>query len=162
MLRRCLGLWLALSAPLLMGCAIPASIMDSLGESVIPSVNESVDAYSQDLRWGRILQASLHMPPEQRERFIELFDDDQSTFHFTSVEVLSADPKGVDGREVEILVAWEFYSPPGLTERKLRQKQTWHFLELERRWEVTPDLGGFEAVVATRASDAPVPASPQR
>ena len=102
------------------------------------------------------------MLPEQREKFIELFDGDESAFHFTSVEVLSAIPKGIDGREVDVLVAWEYYSPPALTERKLRQKQTWHFLDLERRWEVAPDLGVFEAVVASRAGNAPVPASPER
>jgi hypothetical protein len=162
MLRRCLGLWLALAAPLLMGCAIPALIMESFGESVMPEVKESAEAYNQDLRWGRVPQAAAQMLPAQREQFIELFDGDQSAFHFTSVEVLSAVPKSIDGREVDVLVAWEFYSPPSLTERKLRQKQTWRFIELERRWEVAPDLGVFEAVVAARTSNTPVPASPQR
>ncbi len=162
MLRRCLGLWLALAAPLLTGCAVPAILMESFGENVIPDVGESADAYNQDLRWGRVQQAAVQMVPEQREKFIGLFDGDESAFHFTSVEVLSAVPKGIDGREVDVLVAWEYYSPPALTERKLRQKQTWHFLELERRWEVTADLVVFETVVATRAGNSTVPASPQR
>jgi len=162
MLRRSLGLWLALAAPLLLGCAISALLLDSFGESVIPEVSESADAYNQNLRWGRVQQAGAQMLPAQRERFVELFDGDQSAFHFTSVEVLSAVPKSVDGREVDVLVEWEFYSPPALTERRLRQKQTWHFLALERRWQVAPDLAVFEAVVAASGSNAPVPASPQR
>jgi hypothetical protein len=161
MLRRGLALCLALVAPLLIACAIPAIIMDSLGENVIPEVDESANAYNQDLRWGRVQQAAASMVPEQREQFVALFDGDQSAFRFTSVEVLSAVPKSVDGREVDVLVAWEFYSPPALIERKLRQKQTWRFLELERRWEVAPDLAVFEAAVAP-VGRAPLPASPQR
>ena len=161
MVRRALALCLALAAPLLMACAIPAIFMESFAENVIPEVDESANSYNQDLRWGRVQQAAAVMAPDQREKFIELFDGDESRFHFTSVEVLSAIPKGIDGREVDVLVAWEFYSPPALLERKLRQKQTWHFLELERRWEVTPDLAVFEAATAP-VSGAPVPASPQR
>jgi hypothetical protein len=161
MLRRGLFLCLALAAPLLMACAIPAIFMESFGENVFPAVDESANAFNQDLRWGRVQQAAAQMPADQREKFIELFDRDERLFQFTSVEVVSATPKGVDGREVDVLVAWEYYSPPALTERKLRQKQTWRFLELERRWEVSPDLAVFEAAAAPAGVGA-VPASPQR
>ncbi len=161
MVRRGLGLCLAITAPLLFACAIPAIFMASLGENVLPEVDESANAYNQDLRWGRVQQAAAQMAPEQRDEFVLLFDGDQSAFRFTSVEVLSATPKGIDGREVDVLVAWEFYSPPALIERKLRQKQTWRFLELERRWEVAPDLAVFEAA-APSATRGAVPASPQR
>ncbi|MEX2205661.1 MAG: hypothetical protein WEF50_05470 [Myxococcota bacterium] len=168
MLRRGLGLCLVLAAPLLMACAaIPAIFLESLGEKAFPAVDESANAYNQNVRWGRIQQAAAQMPEDQREQFIALFDDDDGPFRFTSVEVLSATPKAFDGREVDVLVAWEYYSPPGLTERKLRQKQAWHFLELERRWEVVPDLAVFEAIKP--AASAPVgsgngavPASPMR
>ena len=103
------------------------------------------------------------MAPEQREPFFALFDGDPGPFRFTSVELLSAVPKGIGGREVDVLVSWEFYNPPALTERKLRQKQTWRFLELERRWEVSADLAVFEAVATpARIGAEPVPASPQR
>lgn len=161
MLQRVLAFCLVLSAPLLVACAIPAILFESLGENAFPKVDESADAYNQDVRWGRIPQAAAQMVPAQRERFIELFEGDPGAFRFTSVEILSAVPTGVDGREVDVLVAWEFYNPPALTERKLRQKQTWRFLELERRWEVTPDLAVFEAA-GPPAIGAPVPASPQR
>jgi hypothetical protein len=168
MLRRNLGLCLVLAAPLWLGCAsIPSIFLSAIGEKAFPEVDESADAYNQDLRWGRVHEAAAQMPEDQRERFVTLFDTDGGPFRFTSVEVLSAIPKGFDGREVDVLVAWEFYSPPGLTERKLRQKQAWRFLELERRWEVVPDLTVFEA--ALPATSAPVgsgsgalPASPKR
>jgi len=162
MVLRSVALCLALSASTLTACAIPAGLMDAFGENVIPEVDESANAYNQDLRWGRVRQAAAQMPADQQEQFFALFDEDQSTFHFTSVEVLSAIPRSIDGREVDVLVAWEYYSPPALVERKLRQKQVWTFLKLERRWEVAPDLGVFEAVVATRANSAPVPAAPER
>ena len=136
--------------------------MDSFGENVVPEVTESANAYNQDLRWGRVAQAAAQIVPEQREKFLELFDGDPSSFHFTSVEVLTVIPKAIHGREVDVLVAWEFYSPPALTERKLRQKQSWHYLDLERRWEVTPDLSVFEAEVARIGAGGHVPAAPER
>jgi hypothetical protein len=166
MLRRVIGLCLVLAAPLLMACAsIPTIFLESIGQKAFPEVDESANAYNQDLRWGRVQQAAAQMPEDQREKFVALFDSDDSPFHFTSVEVLSATPKGVGGREVDVLVAWEYYSPPALTERKLRQKQAWRFLELERRWEVVPDLAVFEAAQPTASApvgSGAVPASPQR
>lgn len=164
MLRRGLGSCLALAAPLLMACAIPAIFLESLGDNIIPEVEESANDYNQDLRWGRIQQAAAQMPADQRAQFVTLFEGDDSSFRFTSVEVLSAIATGIDGRQVDVLVAWEFYSPPGLTERKLRQKQAWRFLELERRWQVVPDLAVFEAALPTAGANvgsAAVPASPQ-
>lgn len=168
MRRRGLGLCLAFAGLLLVACAaLPSIFLESLGEKAFPAVDESANAYNQDLRWGRIQQAAAQMPEDQREKFLLLFDGDEGPFRFTSVEVLSATPKGFDGREVDVLVAWEYYSPPALIERKLRQKQAWRFLELERRWEVVPDLAVFEA--AMPAASAPVgsgsgavPASPPR
>jgi hypothetical protein len=168
MLRRGLALCVLLAAPLLFGCAaIPAIFLESIGEGVTPPVDESLNAFNQDLRWGRIQQAAQQMPAEQRAAFIALFDAEEPPFRFTSIEVLSAIPKGIDGREVDVLIGWEYYAPPALTERKLRQKQAWRFVPIERRWEVVPDLSGFQAAVA--ATKAPVsapasavPASPQR
>jgi len=161
MVRSISALCLSIAVPLLMACTAPALLMDSFGENVIPEVGESADAYNQDVRWGRLQQAALQIVPEQREKFFELFDGDPSAFHFTSVEVLTSIPRSIDGREVDVLVAWEFYSPPALTERKLKQKQTWHYRDLERRWEVEPDLSVFEAELA-RTSGGAVPAAPQR
>ncbi len=158
MLRRVLALSILACAPLLAGCAIPAIVMESFGENAFPEVDESANAYIQDVRWGRLQQAAAQMAPEQREQFFELFDGDPGRFRFTAAEVLTTIPKGTTGREVDVLVGWEFYNPPGLTERRLRQKQTWRFLELERRWEVSPDLAVFEAA-GLPASGAPVPAS---
>jgi hypothetical protein len=170
MLRRVLALCVLLAAPPLAGCvALPAIFLESIGEGVTPPVDEDLNAFNQDLRWGRIQQAAQQMPEEKREAFVALFDAEEPPFRFTSIEVLSATPKGIDGREVDVLVAWEYYTPPGLTERKLRQKQQWRFVPIERRWEVVPDLSGFEAAAASAkapvsapARDAAVPASPQR
>src|SRR5512134_1512108 len=129
MLRRVLGLCLGLLAALpLTGCAsLPAIFLESIGENVTPAVDDSLNAFNQDLRWGRIQQAAAQMPEAQRATFVALFDAEEHPFRFTSIEVLSSTPKGIDGREVDVLVAWEFYSPPAVTERKLRQKQTWRF-----------------------------------
>lgn len=152
-----------LAAPLLAGCAIPVSLMEAFGENVIPDVEPASNAYNQDLRWGRVRQAATLVVPAQHEKFFELFDEDQSKFHFTSVEVLSAVPRGIDGREVDVLVAWEYYSPPALDERKLRQKQVWRYIELEKRWEVELDFAIFEAALPPFTSPrGPVPASPAR
>jgi hypothetical protein len=150
-------------APLLGACVIPASIMEALDQGAVPDVEPHANAYNQDLRWGRVRQASLMVVPEDREKFFELFDEDQSTFHFTSVEVLSAVPRSADGFEVDVLVAWEYYSPPALDERKIRQKQTWRYILLEKRWEVEPDFAVFEAALAPyMRARGPVPASPAR
>jgi len=156
-------LCLSLAAPLLGGCAVPVAIFDSFGDNVIPDVDPVSNAYNQDLRWGRVRQASTAVVPAQREKFFELFDEDQSTFHFTSVEVLSSAPRSIDGREVDVLVAWEYYSPPALDERKLRQKQTWRYIDLEKRWEVELDFEVFEAALQPALRPrGPVPASPAR
>ena len=104
MLRRVLAISLSLLAPLLAACAIPALIADSFGEHGFPTVDETAEAYNQDLRWGRLQQAAAQMAPEQREPFFALFDGDPGPFRFTSVEVLSAVPKGIGGREVDVLV----------------------------------------------------------
>ncbi len=163
MVLRRFALACLLAAPLFAGCAVPVSLWDAFGENVVPDVEPASNAYNQDLRWGRVRQAATQVVPEQREKFFELFDEDQSKFHFTSVEVLSAAPRSIDGREVDVLVAWEYYSPPALDERKLRQKQVWRYIELEKRWEVELDFTTFEAALPPYTSPrGAVPASPAR
>jgi hypothetical protein len=173
------ALCVALVVPLFVGCAVGAGLLEpfaGLMPEPMPDVEVSVNAYNNDLRWGRLRQASAQLAPEQREKFFELFDESSSGFRFTSVEVLSTEPRPRervvgDGEvepvvpsEYDVLVAFEYYRLPALDERKLRQKQTWRYLALENRWEVEPDFTGFEAALAPehRESVDPVPAAPER
>jgi len=173
------ALCVALAMPLFMGCAVSAGLLEPFAWLIpegMPDVEVSVNAYNNDLRWGRLRQASAQVVPDQREKFFELFDESTSGFRFTSVEVLSTEPRLrkriVSDAEVEplvpqeydVLVAFEYYRLPALDERKLRQKQTWRYDALGNRWEVEPDFTGFEAALAPEHSTPaePVPASPER
>jgi len=177
MVLRLSALCVALVAPLFVGCAVGAGLFEPFARLMpdpVPDVETSVNAYNDDLRWGRLRQASAQVAPDQREKFFELFDETTTGFRFTSVEVLSTEPvrpEGTEaeieelaGKEFEVLVAFEYYRLPALDERKLRQKQTWRFVVLENRWEVEPDFTGFEAALAPerRAPAEPVPAAPER
>lgn len=172
------ALCVALVMPIFVSCAVGASLLEpfaGLLPDPAPDIELSVNAYNNDLRWGRLRQASAQIAPDQREKFFELFDETTTGFRFTSVEVLSTEPHRVEKAaaaeseepaitEYDVLVAFEYYRLPALDERKVRQKQTWRLLEAENRWEVEPDFTGFEAALAPerREPTEPVPASPAR
>lgn len=171
------ALCVTLMAPLFAGCTLGALIAEPftrLMPDPIPEIELSVNNYNEDLRWGRLRQAAAQVAPDQREKFFELFDETTSGFRFTSVEVLSTEPRrhpitedGIEPlvpREYDVLVAFEYYRLPALDERKLRQRQTWRLDLLENRWEVEPDFTGFEAALAPerRVPAEPVPAAPER
>jgi hypothetical protein len=169
--HRVRALFVALALPLLTGCAIGAGLFEPFARLLpdpVPDVDNSVNAYNQNLRWGRVREASAQVTPDQREKFFELFDESTSGLRFTSVEVLSTEPhptkdEALAGKEFDVLVAFEYIRLPALDERKLRQKQTWRYVEPANRWEVEPDFAGFEAAVAPAPRDAaePVPAAPE-
>src|SRR5258705_8132985 len=101
------ALCIALLMPLFAGCAVGAGLFEPFARLMpdpVPDVDVSVNAYNQDLRWGRLREASAQVAPDQREKFFELFDETTTGFRFTSVEVLSTEPRAtrseaLDGKE---------------------------------------------------------------
>lgn len=141
------ALGIALLTPLLCGCAVVASLLEPIYGEDVPPVDQYAQLHVDDLRWGRVQQAALPVVPERREAFLALFDDAERPFRFTSIEIVSAQAKGDDepAAEYDVLVAYEFYRPPAVSERKLRQHQTWRFDPETEQWTVDPDLEVFAA-----------------
>lgn len=124
-----------------------------------PDVDETAQAYNNDVRWGRYYEASAQLSPEQRAEFLKLLDDSTHPYRFTSVDMLQATPSE-DGAQVEMLVSLEYYRLPSVSEQKVQQRQLWRYDRTENRWYVAPDLsvlGGPPPV-----GGAAVPAAPAR
>jgi hypothetical protein len=118
---------------------LPACVTPILPQET-PAVDDYAQEYNNDVRWGRWQEAAAQVEPERRTAFLKLFDDSQSPFRFTSVDIMSARPLSEDGTEVEMLVALEFYRLPSVKERKVRQVQHWRYDVPDKKWVVTPDL----------------------
>jgi hypothetical protein len=142
---------LALGA--LAGCAY----FDS--SKVLPSVDDAALDYNNHVRWGRYEEASASLSPLRRREFLELFQDEARPWRFTSVELGKRTPQNEAGTEVEYLVDIEYYRLPSVKERKVQQRQIWHWVASERRWECEPDLHVFPAQVGSGVRLKDVPAA---
>ena len=168
MALRALRLGIVLCAPLALGCGAFATLGALIARPIVavlpsepPPFEDSVHAFNDDLRWGRIRQAVTQIERDQRIRFLELFEDEAAPYQFTSVDLISSDPAKFsadgDGMPVEIdaLVSYEFYRPPMVTEEKIRQRQIWRDVVTENRWVLTFDFAAFEPKAPTPAAAAP-------
>jgi hypothetical protein len=120
---------------------LPACVWSPILPQEMPAVDEFAKEYNNDVRWGRWQEAAAQVEPEGRKAFLNLLDDNDAPFRFTSVDVLSAKPTTEDGSEIEMLVALEFYRLPSVKERKVRQIQRWRWDVPDKKWMVEPDLG---------------------
>jgi len=170
---RALFVGVALASGLTLGCGGFATIGALIARPVVavlpekpPPFEDAVNAFNDDLRWGRVHQAVAQIDRTQQERFLELFEDDGAPYQFTSIDLVTSSPLkwSADGDgvpvEVDALVTYEFYRPPMVIEEKVRQHQTWRFVVTERRWVLDFDFTPFEAR-GRAASRAPVPAAPR-
>jgi hypothetical protein len=170
MAHRALRLVLVLcAAPLAFGCGAFATIGALIARPIVavlpdepPPFEDSVHAFNDDLRWGRVRQAVTQIEREQQIRFLEIFDNEALPYQFTSIDLVSSDaakfePKG-DGRPVEIdaLVSYEFYRPPMVTTQKVRQHQVWRYEVVKNRWVLDFDFTPFEPKAAAPAAPAAV------
>lgn len=120
---------------------LPACVWTPILPQDQPAVDEFAHEYNNDVRWGRWQEAAAQVEPERRKAFLNLLDDNETPFRFTSVDILSAKPVSEDGSEIEMLVALEFYRLPSTKERKVRQVQHWRWDVPSKKWMVEPDLG---------------------
>lgn len=155
MLRPALRLGIVLCAPLALACGGVATVGALIAQPIVailpdkmPDVEDAMRTYNDDMRWGRVRQAVAQVDREQQEAFLALFEDDVTPYQFTSTEIVTSQPTkfAEDGEtpiEFDVLAAYEYYRPPVVVERKIRQRQVWRYVEAERRWVVAPDLGAF-------------------
>lgn len=128
--------------PVLVSFALTACVMAALNPlpPETPPVEESAQAYNNDVRWGRWHEAAERVEPERRNAFLRLLDDTENPYRFTSVDVMHTEAKSSDGTEIDLLVSLEYYRLPSVQERKVRQLQHWRYDVPTARWVVTPDL----------------------
>jgi hypothetical protein len=124
-----------------------------------PDVDETAQAYNNDVRWGRYYEASAQLPPEQRSAFLKLLDDSARPYRFTSIDLMKATPNE-DGSRVEMLVSLEYYQLPSVLEKKVQQRQLWRYDRKENRWFVDPDMSVLGGPPPSGGSQ--VPAAPER
>jgi len=105
-----------------------------------PPLDESAEQYNNDVRWGRWHEAAERVEPERRNAFLNLLDDKDNPYRFTSVDVIHTEAKSSDGTEIDLLVSLEYYRLPSVEERKVRQLQHWRYDVPTKKWVVTPDL----------------------
>ena len=114
-------------------------------------VEEAIEAYNANLRWGRTEVAVKRVSPAARAAFIEFLNDESVSVQFTGYDVGSIE-HGSDRDRVEVWVSFQLYRPPSLHERTVVEHQIWSYDHESRRWYLTPDLGLYESGVATRVS----------
>ena len=97
MLTRLMLLFSILLGPLLVSCA-----STNAGETL----QESVSAYNQNLRWKRFTNASRFVPAESRAKFLERYLSAEDDLHIQSMEVRNVTSFTQDGNRVADVVLW--------------------------------------------------------
>jgi hypothetical protein len=120
----------------------------------LPSVDEAVNAFNNDVRWARWHEAAQHVEPSERGAFLRLLDDTSSPFHFTSVDELSREETAKDHSELDLFVAMEYYRLPSVKERQVRQRQHWRYDVDAKAWLVTPDISVLRTQVSSEIPEA--------
>ncbi len=107
-------------------------------------VRERAESYTQSLRWGRLNEAIAFVIQEKQPAFKELLEQADPPYRFTSAEIESV--KLGDVRSVvKVVVSYELYRPPSISERSVRETQIWHYVAERREWFVEPQLSVFDA-----------------
>ena len=121
MLMRFFILVSLLLGPLLASCA-----STNTGESL----QESVSAYNQSLRWKRFTTASRFVPAESRAQFLERYLGAEDDLHIQSMEVRNVTSFTKDGNQVaDVVLVAEAYLLPSTVVEKMTIVQRWAHID---------------------------------
>lgn len=107
------------------------------------TVQEHAETYAQNLRWGRFNEAAQQVIEEKRRAFEERIGQANPAYRFTSAEVKSVKLGDVRS-EVKVVVSYELYRPPSISERIVTETQLWRYVAEQRAWFVEPQLSVFD------------------
>jgi len=117
MLTRLLLLFFLAFGSLLSSCASSGA-----GETL----QASVSAYNQNLRWKRFTNASRFVPAEARAKFLERYLSAEDDLHIQSMEVRDVTPYTKDGAQLaDVVLVAEAYLLPSTIVEKLTIVQRW-------------------------------------
>lgn len=127
-----------------------------MGYSTVDQVTTAAQEYNQDVRWGRYDQASLHIPKDERERYVDrhtALEDDWQLMDAELVNITIDKKKETAVCRVEY--AWALKSR-GIVE-KTTTKQEWQ--KKDGAWLVAKEtrVKGAPLVLFEEASKAPRP-----
>ncbi len=144
------GLSLALAVLLGVGCSLGrASPKYWLSSQRREQIEAAAEAYSADLRWGRLEQAAAHVLPSRRGAFLELFRDPAQAPRFTGWEVMDVQ-LGKERGVANVVVGFQLYRPPAIREGQILEQQVWRYEPSVALWYVEPDLGLYRGEVGAR------------
>src|SRR5437660_409149 len=67
---------------------------------------ESVNDFSEGIRWSRFTNAAVHVLPPQRSQFVDEWDERAKDLKITDYEVVKVDQKGSRSASVQVKVEW--------------------------------------------------------
>ena len=141
MLTRLSLLFCLITGPFLVSCA-----STNAGESL----QASVSAYNQNLRWKRFTNASQFVPAESRAKFLERYLNAEDDLHIQSMEVRNVTPYTKDGnRLADVVLVAQAYILPSTVVEKLTIVQRWahvdgSWLLEESSRELVPEISSSE------------------
>ena len=130
-----------LIGPLLVSCA-----STNAGETL----QESVSAYNQNLRWKRFNNASRFVPAESRAKFLERYLTAEDDLHIQSMEVRNVTSYTKDGNRVaDVVLVAEAYLLPSTVVEKMTIVQRWAHVDgawllEESSRELVPEISSAE------------------
>lgn len=110
------ALWICLAlATTAVACGGAAKSMDTL--------NDTVRAYNEGVRWGRFTSAAAYIPPAQRAQRVDEWDQRAKDLDITDYEILNVVTHGDREAKVEVKVSW--YKESEGTLHETNAVQTW-------------------------------------
>lgn len=110
---------LLIGSALLLGQTVGCSGID---QSKRKSLRVEVDRFNQNLRWGRVRQASVHVDPALRERWVSQMERASRAFRILEYE---ARPVEVGPERAVVHVDLAFHRAHGVTIERTRHEQVW-------------------------------------
>ena len=87
------------------------------------TLDDSVRAYNEGIRWSRFETAATHVPAAQRAQFVDDWDQRAKDLRITDYEVVKVEPKNDHEAKVEVKLEW--YKDSEGTVHETRAQQTW-------------------------------------
>jgi len=87
------------------------------------TLSESIRAYNDGVRWGRLGIAANKVPPAERADFIADMDERQEKVKFVDYDVVDVNARG--SREAKVRIKMSWYAADEGTVRETHAIQTW-------------------------------------
>jgi len=123
-----------LAIAVLAACAPPQTASDTL--------NDTIRGYNEAMRWERFETAAQALPPKERIKTIDEWDERAKDLKFTEYDVVKVEPRGEREARAQVKISW-YLSSEG-TVHQTHEIQTWE--KHGKNWELVDDrrLRGHE------------------